>query len=161
MELTSMTSQSILPEVRGPIPHWSKTQQPGCSASMAPDKGHLREELGWITCVAWKKQQEEDKRWRDKEDKNSTYLSPIKHDTHVIGPGWTLDINWQDSSKRVGNPKTSRKESDVAVTLARPLHVSKVGQSKEKGKINQATLISDFHADVSTNSLWPIRLAQS
>jgi len=23
----------------------------------------------------------------------------MKHDTHVIGPGWTLDINWQDSSK--------------------------------------------------------------
>jgi len=58
------------------------------------------------------------------EDKSSTYRSPIKHDTHVIGPGWTFDINWQDSSKRVGNPKTSRKESDVAVTL----HVSKVGQ---------------------------------
>jgi len=34
----------------------------------------------------------------------------------------------------------------VAVTLARPLHVSKVGQSK-KGKTKQATLISDFHAD--------------
>jgi len=33
----------------------------------------------------------------------------------------------------------------VAVTLARPLHVSKVGQSKEKGKTKQATLISDFH----------------
>jgi len=32
------------------------------------------------------------------------------------------------------------------VTVARPLHVSKVGQSKEKGKIKQATLISDFLA---------------
>ena len=31
-------------------------------ASMAPDNGHLLEELGWITCVAWKKQQEEEKR---------------------------------------------------------------------------------------------------
>jgi len=31
-------------------------------ASMAPDKGHLLEELGWITCVAWKKQQKEEKR---------------------------------------------------------------------------------------------------
>jgi len=28
-------------------------------ASMAPDKGHLLEELGWIACVAWKKQQDE------------------------------------------------------------------------------------------------------
>ena len=37
---------------------------------------------------------------RDKEDKGSTYRSPLKHDTHVIGPGWTIDINWQDSSKR-------------------------------------------------------------
>jgi len=35
---------------------------------------------------------------------------------------------------------------NVAVTLARPLHVSKDGQSKEKGKTKQATLISDFHA---------------
>jgi len=35
-----------------------------------------------------------------KEDKGSTYRSPTKHDTHVIGPGWTLDINRQDSSKR-------------------------------------------------------------
>jgi len=37
---------------------------------------------------------------RDTEDKGSTYRSPIKHDTYVIGPGLTLDINWQDSSKR-------------------------------------------------------------
>ena len=44
--------------------------------------------------------------------------------------------------RRVGNPKTSRKESDVAVMLERPLHVSKVGQSKN-GKTKQATLISD------------------
>jgi len=40
------------------------------------------------------------RRERDEEDKGSTYRTPIKHDTHVIGPGWTLDINWQDSSKR-------------------------------------------------------------
>jgi len=76
-------------------------------------------------------------------------------------PGWTLDINWQDSSKRVGNPKSSRKESDVAVMLARPLHVSKDGQSKEKGKTKQATLVSDFHAHGSKSSLWSIRLARS
>jgi len=38
-KLTSMTSQSILPEVRGSIPHWSRTQQPGSSVSIAPDKG--------------------------------------------------------------------------------------------------------------------------
>ena len=49
----------------------------------------------------------------------------------------------------------------VAVTLAQPLHVSKVGQSKEKGKTKQATLISDFHAHGSKSSLWPIRLAWS
>jgi len=30
--------------------------------SMAPDKGHLLEELGWMTCVAWKKQQKEEKK---------------------------------------------------------------------------------------------------
>jgi len=36
------------------------------------------------------------KRRRDKEDKGSTYRRQIKHDTHVIRPGWTLDINWQD-----------------------------------------------------------------
>jgi len=39
----------------------------------------------------------------------------------------------------VGNPKTSRKESDVAVALARPLHASTVGPSKN-GKTKQATL---------------------
>jgi len=49
----------------------------------------------------------------------------------------------------------------VAVTLARPLHVSKDGQSKEKGKTKQATLISDFHAHGSKSTLWPIRLARS
>jgi len=49
----------------------------------------------------------------------------------------------------------------VAVTLARPLHVCKVGQSKEKGKTKQAILISDFHAHGSKSSLWPIRLARS
>jgi len=36
------------------------------------------------------KRQKEEKKRRDKEDKGSTYQSPIKHDTHVIGPGWTL-----------------------------------------------------------------------
>jgi len=30
------------------------------NASVAPDNGHLLEELGWITCVAWKKQQKEE-----------------------------------------------------------------------------------------------------
>jgi len=40
------------------------------------------------------------KRKREKEGKGSMYRSSIKHDAHVIGPGWTLDINWQDSSKR-------------------------------------------------------------
>ena len=65
--------------------------------------------------------------------------------------------SWQDSSKRVGNPKTSRKESDVAVALARPLHVSKVGQIKEKGKTKQATHVSGFHAYGSKSCLWPRR----
>jgi len=51
-------------------------------------------------------------------------------------------------------------EANVAVTLARQLHVSKVGQSKQKGKTKQATLISDFHAHGSNNSLWPIRLGE-
>jgi len=41
----------------------------------------------------------------------------------------------------------------VSVTLVRPLHVSKVGQSKEKGKTKQATLTSDFHAHGSESSL--------
>jgi len=50
--------------------------------------------------------------------------------------------------------------SGAAVTLAWPLHVSMAGQSREKGKTKQATLISDFHAHGSESSLWPIRLAQ-
>jgi len=54
----------------------------------------------------------------------------------------------------VGNPKTLRKESDVAAALARPLHVSKVGQRK-KGKTEQATLRSDFHAHGSKSSRSP------
>jgi len=49
----------------------------------------------------------------------------------------------------------------VAVMLAPPLHVSKVGQSKEKGKTKQATLISDFHAHGSKSTIWPIRLSRS
>ena len=49
----------------------------------------------------------------------------------------------------------------VVVTLARLLHVSKVGQGKEKGETKQATLISNFHAHGSKNTLWPIRLARS
>jgi len=60
----------------------------------------------------------------------------------------------------VGNPKTLRKESDVAVTTARPLHVSKVSQSK-KGKTKQATLTSNFHAHGSMSSLWSIRLVRT
>jgi len=37
-------------------------------ALIAPDKGHLLEELGWITCVAWKKQQKGEKK-REEKDK--------------------------------------------------------------------------------------------
>jgi len=44
-----------------------------------------------------KKQQKEEER---KRRQGSTYLRQIKHNTHIIGPGWTLDSNWQDSSKR-------------------------------------------------------------
>jgi len=54
-----------------------------------------------------------------------------------------------------------RTMTDVAVTLARPLHVNKVSQSKEKGKTKKATLVSDFHAHGSKSSLWPILLARS
>ena len=39
-ELTSMTSQSILPAVRGSIPHWSRTQQPGSSTSSLMEHRH-------------------------------------------------------------------------------------------------------------------------
>jgi len=51
-----MTSQSILPDVSG-----INTTLKVCEhyrvahALMAPDNGHLLEELGWITCVARKK----------------------------------------------------------------------------------------------------------
>jgi len=31
---------------------------------MAPDKGHLLEELGWMTCIAWKKQQQKEEKKR-------------------------------------------------------------------------------------------------
>jgi len=51
--------------------------------------------------------------------------------------------------------------TSVAVTLTRPLHVSKISQSKEKGKTKQATLRSDFHAHGSKSTLWPIRLVRS
>jgi len=51
-----------------------------------------------------KKQQKEVERTEDKgsthRSQGSTYRSQIKHDTYVIGPGWTFDINWQDSTKR-------------------------------------------------------------
>ena len=48
----------------------------------------------------------------------------------------------------------------VAAMVARPLHVSKVSQSK-KGKTKQATVITDFHAHESESTLWPIRLVRS
>jgi len=48
----------------------------------------------------------------------------------------------------------------VAVMLERPPHISKVGQSKEKGKTKQATHVSDFHAHGCKSSLWPNRLAR-
>jgi len=49
-------------------------------------------------------------------------------------------------------------KASVAVTPARTLHVSKVGQSK-KGKTKQAICKSNFHANESESSLWPKRLA--
>jgi len=61
---------------------------------------------------------------------------------------------------RTRSVKILHTQANVAVTLARPLHVSKVDQSK-KGKTKQATLISYFHADGSESSLWPMRLARS
>jgi len=163
-ELTSMTSQSILPEVRGSIPHWRCVNTTGSHTIqwLPTTATSLRSWYG--ERASHGKSNKNNRRGEEmKEDKGSTYRSPIKHDTYVIGPGWTLDINWQDSSKRRewGNQTTLRKESDVAVTLARPLHVSKVGQSKEKGNTKQATLISDFHAHGNKSSLWPIRLARS
>ena len=87
------------------------------------------------------------RRERDEEIKKTK--AQITEAQSIIGPSWTLDIKWQDSSKRVGNPQTSRKESDVAVTLARLLHVSKVGQSKDKGKTKQATQVTSMHMEVS------------
>jgi len=48
----------------------------------------------------------------------------------------------------------------VAVTLERTPHISKVGQSKEKGKTKQAKNVSDFHAHGGKSSLWPNRLAR-
>jgi len=63
--------------------------------------------------------------------------------------------------KAILNILTIYKQASVAVMLARPLHVSKVGQSKEKRKTKQATLVSNFHAHGSKSSLWPIRLARS
>jgi len=46
-------------------------------ASMAPDKGHL-EELGWITCIAWKKQQKEEKK-RVEKDKAQHTTAKAQH----------------------------------------------------------------------------------
>jgi len=57
-------------------------------------------------------------------------------------------------------PELNLSQCCVAVKLVRPLHVSKVGQSKKR-KTKQATLISDFHAHGSSSSLWPIRLVTS
>jgi len=67
-------------------------------------------------------QQKEEERKEDKGSTHcsqaSTYRSQIKHDTHVIGLGWTLDMNWQDCSK---------KREWAIQTLARQLHASKSG----------------------------------
>jgi len=54
----------------------------------------------------------------------------------------------------VGNPNTSRKESDVAVALVR------LAEARRKGKTKKATLKSDFHAHGNDSSLWPKRLAR-
>ena len=129
-------------------------------ASMAPDKGHLLEELGWITCVAWKKQQKEEKRYR-RQRLNVPKPNQAWHARHRTWLDSWYQLARYFKEKRVGNPKTLRKESDVAVMLARPLHVCNDGQSKEKGKTKEATLISDFHADGSKSPLWPIRLERS
>ena len=51
-------------------------------ASMAPDNGHLLEELGWITCVAWKKQQ---KRREEMKKTKAQRTGQVKHDTRVVG----------------------------------------------------------------------------
>jgi len=56
---------------------------------------------------------------------------------------------------RISNttPNSVSTSTCVAVTLARLLHVSKVGQSKGKGKTKQATVISGFHAHESKSTL--------
>jgi len=42
------------------------------------------------------------RRERDEEIKKTK--AQITEAQSIIGPSWTLDIKWQDSSKRVGNP---------------------------------------------------------
>ena len=94
---------------------------------------------------------------------------------HCIGPlTWSWNANTTLNYDKVNilcpaGPSVESKISGlplcslgtVAVTLAWPLHVSKIGQSKEKRKTKQATLIGDFHAHGSKSSFWPIRLARS
>jgi len=93
-------------------PHWRCTDTTGSHTLQwllimdtskrpkGPKNSHLsvsnREKLGWIMWVTWKSNGEK----KRKEEKGSTYQGHIKHGAHVIGPGWTLDINWKDSSKR-------------------------------------------------------------
>jgi len=71
-----------------------------------------------------------------------------------------LSIQWTIRRDRPSDTRQSidwcdRPIGHVAFMLARPLHVSKVSQSKEKEKTKQATLESDFHALGSKSSLWP------
>jgi len=132
-------------------------------ASMVPNKGHLLEELAGMHNVRRieKKQQREEMKSYRRQRLNVTKPNQAWHARHRTWlDSWYQLARWF-KKKRVGNPKTLRMESDVAVMLARPLHVSKVDQSKEKGKTKQATLINDFHAHGSKSSLWPIRLAWS
>ena len=84
-------------------------------------------------------------------------LNPARARNHKPTPGSSPTFIFE---ARFRPESQIYKGSYVAVTLARPLHVSKDGQSK-KGKTNQATLISDFHAHGSESTLWPICLARS
>jgi len=50
--------------------------------------------------------------------------------------------------KRMGNPKTTRKESDVAVMLARLLHVSKSAKERRERPSKRHIKVSFMHMEV-------------
>jgi len=67
-------------------------------ASMPTDNGHLLEELGWMTCVAWKKQQKDEEIKKTKAQHTEAQSSMTRTSSDLAGLLISIGKIWYTKS---------------------------------------------------------------